>query len=126
MLFACPSLAAGALDLKLRILERQEHQKKSHKEDQAGKVKNAPAWMEDKLTWELYKKFLGEQLENLKEEELMEDALKDVVIDDKSKKKSTSKTFTSSKSMSGDVEEDDFYTYEEFENQKSDDKKNDN
>ena len=33
MLFACPSLAAGALDLKLRILERQEHQKKSHKED---------------------------------------------------------------------------------------------
>ena len=33
MLFACPSLAAGALDLKLRILERQEHQQKSHKEN---------------------------------------------------------------------------------------------
>ena len=92
--------------------------KKSHKEDQAGKVKNAPAWMEDKLTWELYKKFLGEQLENLKEEELMEDALKDVAIEDKSKKDNTSKTFTASKIMSGDVEEDDYYSYEEFGDQK--------
>ena len=31
MLFACPSLAAGALDLKLRILERQEHQHRENK-----------------------------------------------------------------------------------------------
>ena len=102
--------------------------KKSSKEELATKTVDAPAWMSDRLKWELYKQFLTEQLANLKEEELMDDALKDISLEDpknkiKDKDKDVPKsTFTSDRTCTSDELEcecDDFYDYEDFSEDKS-------
>ena len=56
--------------------------KKQSKDSIDQAIRNAPAWTKDKLYWELFKKFLEDQLANLKDEQEMEETLKNVSIDD--------------------------------------------
>ena len=93
--------------------------KKSSKKEIEEKIKNAPAWKEDQLYWELYKKYLEEKLVDLKDEEEMEETLKEVSIEEeknRSAKAGSSKSFYASESQRNIYEdENDFYDYEDFE-----------
>ena len=88
--------------------------KKSVKEDHETQIQNAPAWKEDQLKWELFKQFLTEQLEDLKEETLMEDALKGISIEENAKSnKGAYKTASALPDIACECD-DDYYQDEEF------------
>ena len=98
------------------LLHDWQAMKKSVKEEHASKVKNAPAWKEDQLNWELFRRFLTERLEDLKDEALMEDAMKDVSIDESSTKKPIKNSCNNadwSRNMGLDID-DDYYQCEDL------------
>ena len=94
--------------------------KKAKKAENERKIIGAPAWTEDQLNWEMFKSFLEEQLINLKDEEAIEDSLKDVLIsEDKGSKGNPVKgSHLSDCSSKDNVFDNDYYEYEDFGNEK--------
>ena len=92
--------------------------KRSSNEKILAESTNAPAWKEDQLHWELFKKFLNEQLTNLKDEEAIEEAVQEISVeDDKNKVRKNSNLCdvkSSATSMNMNV---DYYDYEENDGQ---------
>ena len=88
--------------------------KKNSKSNITEQLINSPAWKEDQLHWELFKKFLEDQLTNLKDEEAIEDSLREVVIEEDKTKVSKTPSKSSHPADIKGAESLDYYDYEDF------------